>query len=45
MLIRRRELSVKIIAIDSFKGSLSSYEAGQVAAEGIKCVYPDAKPL
>lgn len=30
------------IAIDSFKGSLSSIEAGNAAAEGIKRVYPDA---
>ncbi len=31
-----------LIAIDSFKGSLSSVEAGEAAAEGIKRVYPDA---
>lgn len=31
-----------VIAIDSFKGSLSSIEAGQAAAEGIKRVFPDA---
>lgn len=31
-----------VIAIDSFKGSLSSLEAGQAAAEGIKRVFPDA---
>jgi len=31
------------IAIDSFKGSLSSIEAGNAAAEGIKRVIPDAK--
>ncbi len=30
------------IAIDSFKGSLSSLEAGSAAAEGIKRVFPDA---
>lgn len=30
-----------VIAIDSFKGSLSSLEAGESAANGIK-VYPDA---
>jgi len=30
------------IAIDSFKGSLSSLEAGDAAADGIKRVYPDA---
>ena len=31
------------IAIDSFKGSLSSLRAGHAAAEGIRAVYPDAK--
>ncbi len=31
-----------LIATDSFKGSLSSLEAGYAAAEGIKRVYPDA---
>ena len=31
-----------LIAIDSFKGSLSSLEAGQAAAEGIRRVFPDA---
>lgn len=32
-----------VIAVDSFKGSLSSLEAGQAAAEGIKRVFPDAE--
>lgn len=32
-----------IIAIDSFKGSLSTLEAGKAAAEGIKAVYPEAE--
>ena len=32
-----------VIAIDSFKGSLSSFEAGNSAAEGIRRVYPDAQ--
>ncbi len=32
-----------LIAIDSFKGSLSSREAGMAAAEGIKRVYPEAQ--
>lgn len=32
-----------VIAIDSFKGSISSAEAGNAAAEGIKRVYPDAE--
>lgn len=31
------------IAIDSFKGSLTSVEAGETAAEGIRLVYPDAQ--
>ena len=30
------------IAIDSFKGSLSSIEAGQAAAAGVRRVFPDA---
>ena len=32
-----------IVAIDSFKGSLSSMEAGQVIAEGVKRVYQNAE--
>lgn len=32
-----------VIAIDSFKGSLSSMEAGQAAAEGIRRVFPEAQ--
>ena len=32
-----------VIAIDSFKGSLSSISAGRAAAEGIKRIYPDAE--
>lgn len=32
-----------VIAIDSFKGSLSSLEAGKAVSEGILKVYPDAK--
>ena len=31
-----------VIAIDSFKGSLSSMQAGEAARDGIKKVYPDA---
>ena len=31
-----------VIAIDSFKGSLSSLTAGKAAEEGIRAVYPDA---
>ncbi len=34
-----------VIAIDSFKGSLSSLEAGQSIASGIKKVYPDATTM
>ncbi len=30
------------IAIDSFKGSLSTFEAGEAIREGVKRVYPDA---
>ena len=32
-----------VIAIDSFKGSMSSIEAGESAAKGVKRVFPDAK--
>lgn len=32
-----------VVVIDSFKGSLSSMEAGNAAAEGIKRVFPDAR--
>ncbi len=32
-----------VIAIDSFKGSMTSLEAGQSAAEGIRRVYPEAE--
>lgn len=32
-----------VIAIDSFKGSMSSIAAGEAAAEGIRRVYPDAR--
>lgn len=31
-----------VIAIDSFKGSMTSIEAGQAAAEGIRRVFPNA---
>ncbi len=34
-----------LIALDSFKGSLSSYEAGTAAAEGIRRAIPDAEIL
>ena len=32
-----------VIAIDSFKGSLSTFESGAAVAEGIRAVYPDAE--
>jgi len=31
-----------VIAIDSFKGSLSTFQAGKAVAEGIRLAYPDA---
>ena len=31
-----------VIAIDSFKGSLTTFESGAAAAEGVRAVYPDA---
>ena len=31
-----------VIAIDSFKGSLTSLEAGNSAAAGVRRVFPDA---
>lgn len=34
-----------VIAIDSFKGSLSSYEAGEAAAEGVRRVFPHAETI
>lgn len=32
-----------VIAIDSFKGSLSTFESGAAVAEGVRTVYPDAE--
>ena len=32
-----------VIAIDSFKGSLSSVQAGRATSDGIRKIYPDAK--
>lgn len=32
-----------LIAIDSFKGSLSTYDAGEAVSSGIKRAYPDAE--
>ena len=34
-----------VIAMDSFKGSISSIEAGNAVAEGIRRVYPDADTI
>lgn len=34
-----------VIAIDSFKGSLSTYEAGNAAAAGVLRCYPDAEVI
>ena len=45
-LINRSEMGINmkvVVAIDSFKGSLSSLEAGNAVSEGIHRVMPDAK--
>lgn len=34
-----------IIAIDSFKGCLTSEEAGSAVMEGIKTIFPDCETL
>lgn len=34
-----------VVAVDSFKGSLSSLEAGEAIATGVKRVYPDAETV
>lgn len=34
-----------VIAIDSFKGSLSSIQAGKAVSEGIKRIYPEAETV
>ena len=34
-----------VVAIDSFKGSLSTFEAGSAIAEAVKEVYDDAKTV
>ena len=34
-----------VVAIDSFKGSLSSFELGQAIESGVKVVYPDAEVI
>jgi len=33
------------IAIDSFKGSISTFQAGEAISEGVKRVYPDAEAI
>ena len=32
-----------LISIDSFKGSLTSVQAGDTCAAGIRCVFPEAE--
>ena len=32
-----------VIAIDSFKGSLSTYKSGEAVKKGIEKVFPDAR--
>ena len=34
-----------VVAIDSFKGSLSTFESGEAVAAGVRAVYPDAEIL
>ena len=34
-----------VVAIDSFKGSLSSFELGQAIEVGVKRVYPEAEVI
>ena len=34
-----------VVAIDSFKGSLSSYELGQAIEVGVKRVYPEVEVI
>ncbi len=34
-----------VIAIDSFKGSLTTFQAGKAVAEAVKDVYPDAQSI
>ena len=40
--VRRRPRRV-LLAIDSFKGSVSSTQAESAVAEGVRCVWPDAE--
>lgn len=39
----RRRLRRVLLAIDSFKGSVSSVQAESAVAEGVRCVWPDAE--
>lgn len=42
--LRQRKMNMKVVvAVDSFKGSMTSMEAGRAAAEGIRAAKPDAK--
>ncbi len=46
LLEKKKEQSMKVaIAIDSFKGSVSSLEAGRAVAEGIGAAVPDAETV
>ena len=40
---KRGTLMKVVTLIDSFKGSITSMEAGEAAARGVRAVYPDAK--
>lgn len=41
--VRMESRMKTVIAIDSFKGSMTSMEAGNAAAAGVKAVFPDAE--
>ena len=44
-MVKGVEVMKAIIAIDSFKGSMDSLEAGMAAAEGLRAAYPEAETL
>lgn len=44
-MVKGVEVMKAIIAIDSFKGSMDSLEAGLAAGEGIQAAYPEAETL
>ena len=44
-MVKGAEVMKAIIAIDSFKGSMDSLEAGLAAGEGIQAAYPEAETL